>query len=236
MLHEQRMAPVAAQVDHARQFELIGRSSRLWNHGRPADVVASKPLATPYHAPAARPNEVEGHPAVIAPRPAEARPAAQQMRAQVQPNRPDPGRPEAQQMPQARQENRPGTPQVPQARPVENRPAPWSDRSRSSPALHRSRRRLRRGRKTGLLRPPGRSSHSRSRGRRIVRCPRRGRHRRHARNFILPLLRRDPRRQPHRGRQLRRHGRRHDRHRQRDRRLRRDRQSIPRRSKWASQG
>src|SRR5665213_1153713 len=120
VLHEQRMAPVAAQVEHARQFEANRGQFAAVNHGRPADVVAARPLQTDYRAPAARPNEVAGHPAILAPRAIPVRPGPQQsapaeMRAQAQPNRFEPNRLRP-------NETRPNEP-APQSRPFTPVPA-----------------------------------------------------------------------------------------------------------------
>jgi hypothetical protein len=94
VLHEQRMAPVAAQVQLARQSEANRAQFANVNRGRPAEAALAHPLQTEYHAPAPRPSEVAGHPRVIAPlaRPAEPRP---ETRAQAVPQpagRPEPGR------------------------------------------------------------------------------------------------------------------------------------------------
>ncbi len=125
VLHEQRMAPVAAQIAHARQAESNREQFASVNRGRPAEVALARPLATEYHAPAARPNEVPGHPQVLAPvaRPA-ARGPAPEMRAQVRPEpaRPEPARPGQPQPMQAPQAGRPQPGRPEAGRPEAGRP------------------------------------------------------------------------------------------------------------------
>jgi hypothetical protein len=93
VVHDQRMAPVAAQLAQARNFAGNRAQFASANGGRPAELVASRPLQTPYRAPAARPAEVPERPAVIPARPAEA--------ARAQNFRPPELRPQGSQMPTA---------------------------------------------------------------------------------------------------------------------------------------
>ncbi len=119
VLHEQRTAPVSAQVQHVRQAAGNREQFASVNHGRPATVAAASPLATPYRAPAARPE-----PAQIRSAPQNGRPAPQE-RAQVQPQQAAP----MARGPLPQNENR----QAPNARQPEVRPAPYQPAARPAP-------------------------------------------------------------------------------------------------------
>jgi hypothetical protein len=131
VIHEQRMAPVAAQNALVRQSAANRAQFASANRGRPAEIALQKPLQTEYRAPAARPDAVAGHPRVFAPapRPEAGRPGSvpqTDMRAQTrQEVRPEPSRPTAP-VPQ-RQEPVQRTP-MPQ-----QRPEPAQERARQEP-------------------------------------------------------------------------------------------------------
>ncbi len=121
---EARTPAVAAQVRQARDAASDkGQFVKPGTEARPATVAASKPLATSYHAPAARPPAV--HPAAPPARVAE-RPApqpAQHGPAQATREAVPPQRPEVRPTPQSTPEARPA-PVEPQARPQERATAP----------------------------------------------------------------------------------------------------------------
>lgn len=86
VLHEQRIAPVPAQVQHMQQAAANRAQFAAVNHGRPQTLAAARPLATAYKAPAPHPAAVPGARAIP---PMNARRQATptpQTRAQVQPN------------------------------------------------------------------------------------------------------------------------------------------------------
>ncbi len=86
VLHQQRIAPVPAQVQHMQQAAANRAQFAAVNHGRPQTLVAARPLATTYKAPAPHPAAVPG--ARVIP-PVNARTQAAptpQTRAQMQPN------------------------------------------------------------------------------------------------------------------------------------------------------
>ena len=113
-LRERHMAPVAAQTDHAREAAGNRAQFAAGRNGRPANVVAERPLATEYHAPAERGPE---------PRPAE-RPAAPASAERARPaERAEPSQrpfqPEARPQPQERRAEQPAQrPFQPEARPA----------------------------------------------------------------------------------------------------------------------
>jgi hypothetical protein len=138
-MHGQRMAPIAAQVQHERQAQGNRAQFAAVNGGRPAQPALAHPIATSYNAPAARPSEVQGHPRLIAPAPrTEQRTAAPALRAQAQSGPPEARPAEAfrpapqaahqeAQRPQMAQQARPAEQQRPQmaqqqARPETQRP------------------------------------------------------------------------------------------------------------------
>lgn len=138
VLRDPRTAPVSAQVQHAReassnraQFVAPGGS------GRPAALVASRPLPTTYHAPAARPpaaavrTEQRPTPGNQATRVPENRPAppVPQARPPVPENRTTAQRPAPVQTPQ----NRPAPEGRPEARPAPPRPAAQAPLRESRP-------------------------------------------------------------------------------------------------------
>ena len=111
-LRERRMAPVAAQVEHARQAAGNRAQFASVNHGRPAQAALPQPLHTEYRTPAARPEAVPGNTRMLAPAGGASHPAPQAQQArQVEAPRP------AQQAQQARQMEAPRP--APQARQVE---------------------------------------------------------------------------------------------------------------------
>jgi hypothetical protein len=151
VLHESRIAPVPAQVQHMRQASTNRAQFASVNNGRPQVFAAPAPLATAYRAPAphegavpaarALPRiEARPQPAAMQPRPQvepNARPAAQPMRNEhpnpLQPSRPAvENRPEARPTPQPRAEQRP----APQPH-IQQRPAPEPKaQQRPAPEVH----------------------------------------------------------------------------------------------------
>ncbi len=114
VLHEQRIAPVPAQVQHMQQAATNRAQFAAVNHGRPQTLVAPRPLATAYKAPAPHPTAVPGARTIP---PVNARRAATpETRAQAQPNA----------RPGQRVETRPNAmAHAPTTQPrVERRPAP----------------------------------------------------------------------------------------------------------------
>jgi hypothetical protein len=127
VLHEQRMAPVPAQVAHVRQAEGNREQFAAVNHGRPAEPALPQPLRTEYSAPAPHPGAVPGHPRVIAPvaRPEARNQPSPDIRAQVRPGEPMPNRPQPMQAQPPRPEAQPFHPQTQPLRPEAARQQPF---------------------------------------------------------------------------------------------------------------
>src|SRR5580692_2571753 len=108
---ERHLPPLTAQTQHARQAAQDRSQFYSVNHGRPQTVALDRPLATPFHEPAAQP-PVRGvaNPG-FAQRPQVNRPETVQQRPEARPGTPAPGRP---QTVQQRPEARPGTPARPE--------------------------------------------------------------------------------------------------------------------------
>jgi YXWGXW repeat-containing protein len=132
VLHESRIAPVPAQVQHMRQAASNRAQFASVNNGRPQVFAAAAPLATAYRAPAPHESAVPQARALprIAARP---EPAPVQPRAQAQPNYRPAAQPAQNQRPEARSAplppNRPAVENRPEVRPApqpraEQRPAP----------------------------------------------------------------------------------------------------------------
>ncbi|HEX4230669.1 MAG TPA: hypothetical protein VHZ07_18480 [Bryobacteraceae bacterium] len=120
VLHERRIAPLPAQVQHRQQSAQDRAQFEAVNHGRPQTFAAARPLATEYRAPAARPAAVPGA-RVLPSANAHQEVAPTPQRQEARPN------PTAQ-APQPRNEQRPA-----QQRQLEQRPAPQA-RQETRPA------------------------------------------------------------------------------------------------------
>jgi hypothetical protein len=135
VLHEQRIAPVPAQVQHMQQAQQNRAQFAAVNHGRPQEVAAARPLPTAYKAPAAAPTAVPGARPMARVNPPAPAPASR--------NEPNarPGQPNPQPAP-ARPEERPAarggqpTPAKPEERPGARpgQPAPATRPGQPAPA------------------------------------------------------------------------------------------------------
>jgi hypothetical protein len=113
VLHEQRIAPVSAQVQHRQQAATDRAQFDSVNHGHPQTFAAARPLATEYRAPAAHPSAVPG--ARVLPHPnLRQGPAPTAQRPEERPS------PMAR-TPEARTEQRPAQQPPAQQRPAEQR-------------------------------------------------------------------------------------------------------------------
>ena len=129
VVHDPRTPPVSAQVQFARQSAANRAQFASAGHAQPASLVAEKPLATSYRAPAPRPPAAAMR-AVAAPAAAPQAPAPVQGRPnepqrQIQENRPGAIQPAPQQAPRPVPEMRQAPPPQQAQRPMpENRAAP----------------------------------------------------------------------------------------------------------------